>query len=339
MRRSRTGEITGLDIQPGRIVAAVAAAPGSAQVARAAGAPIEASVVRAGEVADPATLAAHLKRLFAAHRLPPRVRVGLSHPRAVMRVVDLPPLEDPADIAAALKIQAAEHIAMPVSQAVMDHQVVGIVETPEGRRTRVIAVAAQRDSVLTLLAALRRAGLRPEGIDLSAFALVRALHGARGDEPVLYAQVGGTTTLAVARGTRCELTRVAPVDLERLAQLLAERQGIVLDAATERLLAFRPDGGDQAALAVLDQGLAELADEIRNTMEFFAAQGDGTPVAEVVLSGPAAAIPNFGTVLEQRVGAAVRCVAAVEARPGALGAVDPFHAPIAAGLAIEERAA
>ena len=36
-------------------------------------------------------------------------------------------------------------------------------------------VAARRDMIERLLSAARAAGLRPEGIDLSAFAMVRAL--------------------------------------------------------------------------------------------------------------------------------------------------------------------
>ena len=47
-----------------------------------------------------------------------------------------------------------------------------------GRRQRVLLVAARRDMVERVLAALRGAGLQPEGVDLSAFAMVRALHRA-----------------------------------------------------------------------------------------------------------------------------------------------------------------
>jgi len=42
----------------------------------------------------------------------------------------------------------------------------------------VVLVAAQRDMVERLLAAVRKAGLNAEGIDLSAFALIRALYRA-----------------------------------------------------------------------------------------------------------------------------------------------------------------
>jgi type IV pilus assembly protein PilM len=340
-RRKPSADTVGLDIQPGEVVAAEVRQDGGLAVERAVRTSIDAGLVREGEVSDVDGLAAELKRLFAEHKLPSRVRVGLASQRAVMRTIDLPPIEDENDIAAAVRLQAPDHIAMPLAHAVIDHHTLGIVETPDGPRTRVVVAAAQRESVDRLLAALRRAGLRPVGIDLSAFALVRGLHGATtGEAPVLYAQVAGVTTLAIARGTRCELTRVAPVGLELLAGRLAERQGIVLGEARERLLAYGRDGaGDDEALAVLDQGLAELADDLRNTMEFHAGQLGGDPVEQIVLSGAAVTIPNVCEVLEQRIGTPVRAGAPSEARPGALGDVDALQVSVAAGLAVEELAA
>ena len=65
---------------------------------------------------------------------------------------------------------------MPLEQAVLEHHSLGIVDTPDGPRTRVVLVAARRDMIDGLLAAIRSAGLRPEGIDLSAFAMIRALY-------------------------------------------------------------------------------------------------------------------------------------------------------------------
>jgi type IV pilus assembly protein PilM len=335
--RSQSGAVVGLDVQPGEIVAAEVQGGAYVSVQRAVVAPLEPGVVREGEVSEVDALAAALKRLFAEHKLPSRVRVGLASQRAVMRTIDLPPLQDAKDIEAAIRLQAADHIAMPLAHAVVDHHVVGIVQTEAGPRTRVVVTAAQRDSVDRLLAALRGAGLRPTGIDLSAFALVRGLHhGEVGDGPVLYAQVSGVTTLAIARGTTCELTRVAPTGLEELASRLAEREGIVLGAARDRLVDYDPDADDSAALAVLDHGLAELADDLRNTIEFHAGQVDGDPVASVVLSGPAAAIPNFCEVLEQRIGLPVALGQPAEARPGAFDGLAPTRAAVAAGLAVEE---
>ena len=65
---------------------------------------------------------------------------------------------------------------MPLNNAVLDFHPLGIIDTPAGPRQRVVLVAAQRDMVERLLAAVRRAGLTAEGVDLSAFALIRSLY-------------------------------------------------------------------------------------------------------------------------------------------------------------------
>ena len=87
-------------------------------------------------------------------------------------------LEDAKELAAAVRFQAQDQLPMPLEHAVLDYQPLDVVTDETGRRQRVLLVAARREMVERVLAALRGAGLKPEGIDLSAFAMVRALHRA-----------------------------------------------------------------------------------------------------------------------------------------------------------------
>src|SRR3954470_8643331 len=203
--------VCGLHLEQSEAIAAVAGLDNGLTVQRAAAVDLPIGAVRDGEVFDPEALGAALKRLFAEHKLPKRVRVGVSNQRTIMRTIDLPPLERDAEIAAAVRMHAPEHIAMPLDQAVTDYQVLGLVDTPEGPRMRVVVVATDRESVERLLEALRLAGLRPAGVALAAFALTRALHDRPREEEgaVLYAHVAGTTTMAIAEGTDCRFTRVS----------------------------------------------------------------------------------------------------------------------------------
>ena len=106
-------------------------------------------------------------------------------------------------------------------------------------------VAAQRDMIEHLLAAVRGAGLQPVGIDLSAFALIRSLYqpeAAPEDQPehvgrVVYLNVDGLTNLAIAEGLTCRFTRVVGGGLEGMAGELAERRGIPLTDARALLAA------------------------------------------------------------------------------------------------------
>jgi type IV pilus assembly protein PilM len=212
--------VIGLDIEPG-YVAAVEGRPGRVTVERAAAAQLAPGVIREGEVEDVETLAAVLKQLFAENKLGRRVRLGVANQRIVMRTVDLPPLTDAKEIASAVRFQAQEHIPMPLDQSVLEHHSLGIVETADGPRTRVVLVAARRDMIDKLLEAARRAGLRPTGIDLSAFAMIRALHQPGSLAATVYLNVGGMTNVAVAVGSTCVFTRVVAHGTESMAGQLA----------------------------------------------------------------------------------------------------------------------
>jgi type IV pilus assembly protein PilM len=341
-RRSKT--IVGLDIEPGSIAAVQVATADGLAVERAAVADLDPHVVRDGEVADGAALTEALKALWSQNSwLDRKVRIGVANARIVVRVVDLPPLEDAKDLAAAVAFQAKDELPMALDQAVMDWQSLGIVETPAGPRARVVLVAARRDMIERLLNAARDAGLKPEGVDLAAFAMVRALGEHVG--PALYVSVGGLTNLAVAEDGNCLFTRVSGGGLEAMAIDLAERQGLTLDHARAWLRHVGLEQpldeveGDAAivadARAVLTDGARRVATDVRASLDFHHTQNVGGPQVErVLLTGPALAVPGFAELLERELGLPV------EARvmPGAPdGPVERLS--IAAGLAVEEVAA
>jgi type IV pilus assembly protein PilM len=340
--------ITGLDIEPG-YVAAVETSSGGVAIERAARAQLAPGVVKEGEVADVDTLADVLRQLFAEHKLGRRVRLGVSNQRIVMRTLDLPPLRDAKEIASAVRFQAQEHIPMPLEQAVLEHHSLGIVETPDGPRTRVVLVAARRDMIDGLLAAIRGAGLRPEGIDLSAFAMIRALYRPGREGATLYINVGGMTNLAVAVGTTCVFTRVVAHGTEAMAVELAERRGLTLEHARSWLthvgLLMPTDDleGDSEiiveARSVLGEGIRRISDEIRNSLDFYRVQPGAAEVQRAVLTGPAVSIAGFADQLGEEIELPLESGMVSEARPGALGDIDAGSLVVAAGLTIEEAVA
>ncbi len=240
-RRSSGGaDLVGLDIQPGYVAAVQAQVNGSIVLRHASGAPLPADTIREGEVLDEGLLTETLREVFRDERLGKRVRIGVANQRTVLRVLELPPVTDRKELDAAVRFQAEDQIPMPLSNAVLDYQSLGEVDTPNGTRQRVIVVAAQRDMVEKLLSAVREAGLRPEGVDLSAFALIRSLYRSDSESHgrVLYLNVGGLTNMAIAEGLVCRFTRVVGGGLEAMASDVAERRGIPLVEARALLAAL-----------------------------------------------------------------------------------------------------
>ncbi len=250
--RRSSANVIGLDIQPGFVAAVQARVNGSILAERAAALPLGADTMRDGEVVDDGTLQDVLRELFAQSGLSKRVRVGVANQRTVLRTLELPPVTDHKELAAAVAFQAQDQVPMPLNNAVMDFHPLGVVDTPAGPRQRVVLVAAQRDMVERLLAVVRGAGLTPEGIDLSAFALIRSLyhHDPEQTGRVLYLNVDGLTNLAIAEGKVCRFTRVVGSGLEGMAIDLAERRGIALTDSRALLTALDLNGPAPTAEAV-----------------------------------------------------------------------------------------
>jgi type IV pilus assembly protein PilM len=302
-----------------------------------------------GEVVDIHTLSEVLHKLFAEHKLGKRVRIGVANQRIVVRRIDLPPLTDAKEIASAIRFQAPEHIPMPLDHAVLAHHSLGIVQTDDGPRTRVVLVAARRDMIDKLLAATRQAGLRPVGIDLSAFAMIRALHRPGVTGATLYVSVGGVTNLAVAVGAMCVFTRVVPYGTEAMAAQLAERRGLTLEDAHGWLKhvglveAVAEIEGEQEVITeargVLSDGMMRIADDVRNSLDFYRMQEGGAEIEHAFLTGPAAAIPGFCDALSEAVSLPFEAGLVGEARPGGFDGIDASQLVVAAGLTFDEVAA
>src|SRR5256885_4745102 len=202
LTRSNRGTV-GLDLD-GAFLAAVQATPEG--VIRAASADLAPGIISDGEVTDVTALTEALKEFFKVNNLPRRVRLGVSNQQIVVRHLELPKIDDERELSAAVRFQAAEAIAMPIDEVVLDHQVLGEVVTPEGAsRLRVVVVAARESMVTRVVEAVRGAGLRPEGIDLNAFALVRALALPTDTTETsrVYCHLGGVTNLAIPLGNTC----------------------------------------------------------------------------------------------------------------------------------------
>jgi type IV pilus assembly protein PilM len=371
-RKKKLSSVVGLDIEAGSVAAAEVKQNGGAPVSATAIQPLSAGLFHEGEVADPDGLAEALKTLFAKNKLSKHVRLGIGNQRVIVRTLRLPAIEDPKEMDAAVRFQAQEQIPMPLDQAVLEHQVVGGVPAQEGAQPQldVVVIAARKDMVRSFLEPIRRAGLEPVGVDLSAFGMIRALADlapSSGDptvaqdeggdeaptqqldspgpqgEAVLYCNLGDAINLAVARGRACLFTRVSSVGLESIASRLAGEAGLSGEHATQWLTHVGLEApveeieGDPAVVAsarlVLEEGLGTLVDELRLSLDYYGAQESAVAVGRIVLAGPGSAIPGLAMRMEELLGLPIS-----SARPPALAGFDESAAArltLPYGLALE----
>jgi type IV pilus assembly protein PilM len=197
-----------------------------------------------------------------------------------------------------------------------------------------------------VLGSVRDAGLRVDGIDLSAFGMMRAIAHPE-DGSAVYLSVGGMTNLSVADAGMCLFTRVSGGGLESIAVDLAERRGLTIDHARAWLghvgvaTPLEEIEGDPGIVAdardTLLAGIHRISSDVRTSLEFHQMQSETTvtaPVEKVILTGSALAIPGIGDAIGGQLSLPVEeRVIAVDSERTSLA---PGAVTVAAGLAIEE---
>jgi type IV pilus assembly protein PilM len=341
-KRTKTTSVVGLELDPTHIAAAEVHANGGISVTKGAVAELRPGIVRDGEVADPIALTEALRSLFAGAELSTQVRLGIANQRIVVRTLDVAPVvDDPELLDQLVRAEAPDHIPVPMDEAVLDYQALGQVDTPAGPRTRVVIVAVRREMIDRLVASAHEAGLDVVGIDLSAFAMVRALHASGTEHAVLYVNLGGLTNVAVANDTGCLFTRAATGGLESIIQTLCDRRGLTVEHARGWMqhvgLATPLDEieGDADLVAfvrqTLEDGVHTIADTVRNSLNFYRMQESAETVDRAVLTGPAVAIPGFAERLSEKL--QIPMTGHVVA--GSAAGADLGRLTVAAGLAVE----
>ena len=174
--KQKARSVVGLDIEPGFMAAAEFSKGNRPTLQRAATSSLAPGLFHEGEVTNVDGLAAQLRTFFRDNGLPKVVRLGVASQKIVVRVIELPDIEGKEELDAAVRFQAQEELPMPLEQAVLDHRVLERFHDGETTRMRVLMVAVRREAIDHLLSAARKAGLDPQIIDLSAFAIVRALY-------------------------------------------------------------------------------------------------------------------------------------------------------------------
>jgi len=86
---------------------------------------------------------------------------------------------------------------------------------------------------------------------------------------------------------------------------------------------------------VLLDGVRRIADEVRNSLDFYRAQAGALAAERAVVTGPATSIPGFCDRLGAAIGLPVELGLVGEARAGAYGGIEGGRLAVAAGLAVE----
>jgi type IV pilus assembly protein PilM len=240
--------------------------------------------------------------------------------RIGVRAFDMAGIEDDRQLANAVRFRAHEAVSIPINEAVLDYHVVTeTVDAAGAINRRIVLAVAYRESIDRFIAACKAARIELLGIDLEAFALLRAVappSGSPADTPaaIIAVTVGhDRTTLAISDGDVCDFSRVLEWGGSVLTAVIASALRVTIAEAEEvkLALALDADGHDDdertaAARQAVKRELQGLARELVATLHFYQSQPESLAIGEIVVAGGATRMPGFTEELARVTRVAVR---------------------------------
>jgi type IV pilus assembly protein PilM len=315
----RHKQVVGLSVGASQLTAAVVVNNGRPRLVKAATHTLPPDVVASGEVRDSEALATAISTFFQEADLPRKnVRLGIGSSRTGVRVFERPEVDDPRQLANAIRFRAYETLPIPIEEAMLDYH---IVEEPNSH-DRVLLAVAYRDLVDRFAATCAAARIELVGIDIEAFALLRAVGGeplkaGERDEAARVAVSIGhdRTTVAVSDGRLCEFTRV--LDWGGVRVTTAVERALEVDAEEAERIKRTLDISNEAAGGEADERTTRaaeaarrevhgLARELASSLHFYQDQPDSLGFAEIIVTGGGAHLQGLAEQLEELIGISVR---------------------------------
>jgi type IV pilus assembly protein PilM len=250
------------------------------------------------------------------------VSVGVSNQKVIVRLIDLPFMEH-AELAGAIQYQAQDYIPMAIEESILDFQIIGDYMTPSDEHMmEVLLVAAHRDMIGAAVAAVEGAGLKLSQIDVSSFAIVRALMGSQTmsdlDESgfatgVIHVSSGITNIAVVERGIP-RFNRISSLAGNQFTQAIANVLNLTFDEAEDlKIKVGLPEiEAGQAPVPDVDPAIAPIVQdslerevnkfiaEVRRSLDYYLTQTSQVrTIQRILLTGSGAQLKSLAPYLEK----------------------------------------
>jgi len=285
-------------------------------VVRAAQVPLPPGVVESGEVRQPEAVAEALREVWARSGVKSKqVQLGVGNQHVVVREIALPWLPE-KELRDTLAFQVQEFIPMASDEAVLDFDLLGELDQGGRRMVRILLVAADKRMVNALVEAALAAKLDPKGIDLSPFAVIRAVGtgddgldlDSSGDEAIIDIGAQVTSICVHDRGVT-RFVRILPSGGRDITLALASGLGVDDDVAERLKRGERVEVDGEGATPLPEpREIRELAltragsfvDEVRSSLEFHTAQMPNAQVGRMLVVGGGSRLDGLIELLQER---------------------------------------
>ncbi|MDO9556773.1 MAG: type IV pilus assembly protein PilM [Coriobacteriia bacterium] len=278
-----------------------------------------------GEIVDVDAVSSAIKELWRRSNVHGKnVAIGVANQKVIVRLIDLPFMER-AELEGAIQYQAQDYIPMAVEESILDFQIIGDYMTPgDEHMMEVLLVAAHREMIGNAVAAVEGAGLKLTQIDVSSFAIVRALMGmgqpvlASSDDSaaigVIHVSSGITNITVVDRGVP-RFNRISSLAGNQFTQAIANVLNLTFDEAealkvqvglpdVESGVSDVPECVDpslvQPVQDSLEREVNKFIAEVRRSLDYYLTQtAQVRTIQRILLTGSGAQLKNLAGYLEK----------------------------------------
>lgn len=259
-------------------------------------APLPPEAIVDGAIMDGGAVISALQQIFDEHKVTVKdVAVAVSGHSVIIKPIKMP-LMKPQELAESIQWEAEQHIPFAIEDVNLDYE---ILQSPPGAMEMdVLLVAVKKDVIGEYLTVASSAGLNVAVVDVDAFAVANAFEAAyevNPNEVVALLHVGATvTTITILRGGILVFTRDSAIGGNRYNESIQKMLGVSYEQAEKLKLGGQVDGCSAAdSQSAIDLVHAELAGDIRRSIDFFRSASPSGVIHRVLVSGGVACLPRF----------------------------------------------
>lgn len=247
------------------------------------------SALSNGEITDPLLVAESIKSIYKEKNFKNKQTcVGLSGTAVIVKKISMPEVSS-KDILEQVRYEAAQYLPFDINQVTIDfHRLAFKSGSPENMD--LLIVAAQNEFILNYLQSVQQAGLKCAILDVNSLALANVfeLNYGKTAEPVAVFNFGSTLTnfLVLFQG-EVIFSRDIPVGGFHFTNEICKNMGVTFDEAESLKMSQRQADSPEETRTFMNLALEHVTEEIRNSIDFYAATANGLSISKAYYTGGA----------------------------------------------------
>lgn len=253
-----------------------------------------------------------------------RAALAVPSHRTVTRLIKLPAELDDLELREnILNEQVPMLLPFTRDEADIDYQKLGFTRGDDDiQYVEVLLAATRRDVTDSFIEAAQKAGLTPDVLETSGFALLRTLReqlrqSFTPQEAVAIVDIGfDSTEISVVVDGVPHFTRDVPIGVQEMQSAVGRAMGIQIPRSPDwiktmslpaevegtALTDVTAPGGAQRGGAALLRVLRDLVDELRRSIDFYLDQAESQEVTQIYLAGPGSSLSQVDGFVSNRLG-------------------------------------